>query len=161
MARMIPLHIPPTTDSAAERTLFDELEHACSADWIVLHSLDLAQRGTGPLGEADFVVIAPGFGVMVIEAKTYLARTPEGEWLTHPLGPPKERGPFQQAGSAMHRVKEWVRTHGMPDVLSACVVIVPDMDVSAGRDQIEWSARQLIDRSKYRSKSLEQRARAA
>ena len=156
MARMIPLHIPPTTESAAERTLFDELERSCSADWIVLHSLDLAQRGTGPLGEADFVVIAPGFGVMVIEAKTYLARTPEGEWLTHPHGPPKERSPFQQAGSAMHRVKEWVRTHGMPDVLSACVVIVPDMDVSAGRDQIEWSARQLIDRSKYRSKSLEQ-----
>jgi hypothetical protein len=123
-----------------------------------LHSLDLAQRGTGPLGEADFVVIAPGFGVMVIEAKTYLARTAEGEWLTHPLGPPKERSPFQQAGSAMHRVKEWVRTHGMPDVLSACVVIVPDMDVSAGRDQIEWSARQLIDRSKYRSKSLGQLA---
>ena len=55
MARMIPLHIPPTTDSAAERTLFDELERSCSADWIVLHSLDLAQRGTGPLGEADFV----------------------------------------------------------------------------------------------------------
>ena len=44
--------------------------------WDVLHSLDLAQRGSGPLGEADFVVIAPGFGVMVIEAKTYLARTP-------------------------------------------------------------------------------------
>ena len=74
---------------------------------------------------------------MVTEAKTYLARTAEGEWLTHPLGPPKECSPFQQAGSATHRVKEWVRTHGMPDVLSACVVIVPDMDVSAGRDQIE------------------------
>ena len=43
MARMIPLHIPPTTESAAERTL-DELERSCSADWIVLHSLDLAQR---------------------------------------------------------------------------------------------------------------------
>ena len=156
MARMIPLHIPPTTESAAERTLFDELERSCSADWIVLHSLDLAQRGTGPLGEADFVVIAPGFGVMVIEAKTYLARTPDGEWLTHPHGPPKERSPFQQANSAMHRIKEWVRTHGLPDVLSACVVIVPDMDVSAGRDQIEWAPRQLIDRSKYRSKSLEQ-----
>lgn len=156
MARMIPLHIPPTTESAAERTLFDELERSCSADWIVLHSLDLAQRGTGPLGEADFVVIAPGFGVMVIEAKTYLARTPEGEWLTHPKGPPKERSPFEQANSAMYRIKEWVRTHRLPDVLSASVVIVPDMDVSAGRDQIEWSARQLIDRAKYRSKSLEQ-----
>ena len=44
MARMIPLHIPVTTDSAAERKLFDELERACPADWIVLHSLDLAQR---------------------------------------------------------------------------------------------------------------------
>ena len=41
-------------------------------------------------------------------------------------------------------------------VLSAWLVIVPDMGVSAGRDQIEWSARQLADRSKYRSKSLEQ-----
>ena len=126
-----------------------------------MHSLDLAQRGTGPLAEADFVVIAPGFGVMVIEAKTYLARTPDGEWLTHPHRPSKERSPFQQANSAMHRIKEWVRTHGLSDVLSACVVIVPDMDVSAGRDQIEWAPRQLIDRSKYRSKSLEQLARAS
>ena len=106
MARMIPLHIPVTNDSAAERKLFDELERACPSDWIVLHSLDLAQRGTGPLGEADFVLIAPGFGVMAIEAKTYLSRTADGEWLTHPLAPPKERGPFQQAGIAMHRIKE-------------------------------------------------------
>ena len=94
----------------------------------MLHSLDLAQRGTGPLGEADFVVIAPGFGVMVIEAKTYLARTAEGEWLTHPHGPPKERSPFQQANAAIYRIKEWVRTHGLPDVLAAAVVIVPDME---------------------------------
>jgi hypothetical protein len=108
MARMIPLHIPASTESAAERTLFDELEHSCSAEWIVLHSLDLAQRGTGPLGEADFVVIAPGFGVMVIEAKTYLARTAEGEWLTSPHGRVKERSPFQQANGALYRIKEWV-----------------------------------------------------
>ena len=47
MARMIPLHIPAATESAAERTLFDELERSCSADWLALHSLDLAQRG-GP-----------------------------------------------------------------------------------------------------------------
>ena len=156
MARMIPLHIPIATESSAERKLFEELEQSCSDEWIVLHSLDLAQRGTGPLGEADFVVIAPGFGVMVIEAKTYLERTPEGEWLTHPQGPPKERNPFEQANDAMYRIMDWVRTHGMPDVLAAAVVIVPDMDIVAGRDQIEWSSRQLIDRSRYRSKSLEQ-----
>jgi len=36
MARMIPLHIPVATESAAERTLFDAFEHACPSDWIVL-----------------------------------------------------------------------------------------------------------------------------
>ena len=56
---------------------------------------------------------------------------------------------------------KWMRTHGLPDVLTACVVIVPDMDVAVGRDQIEWSPRQLIDRSRYRSKSLEQLAHAS
>ena len=84
---------------------------------------------------------------MVIEAKTYLARTPEGEWLTHPHGPPKERSPFRQAGAAMHRIMDWVRTHGLPDVLATCVVIVPDMDIQVGRDQIEWSARQVGGRA--------------
>lgn len=153
---MIPLHIPSTTESAAERTLFDELARACPAEWIVLHSLDLAQRGTGPLGEADFVVIAPGFGVMVIEAKTYLARTPEGFWITHPTEPPHEKSPFQQAGKAVYRIKEWVRQHKLGDVLATSVVIVPDMEVTTGRDQIEWSARALIDRPRYLSKSLEQ-----
>jgi hypothetical protein len=155
LARMIPLHIPPSTDSDAEILLFDEFERSCPAEWTVLHSLDLAQRGTGPLGEADFVVIAPGFGILVIEAKTYLARTADGEWLTHPQGPPKERSPFQQANAALYRIKEWIRTHGLADVLAAAVVIVPDMEITA-HDQIEWAPWQLIDRPRFRSKSLEQ-----
>ncbi len=82
MARMIPLHIPVKTESAAERKLFDEFEHGCPSDWIVLHSLDLARRGTGPFGEADFVVIAPGYGILCVEAKTYLSRT-AGRSLAH------------------------------------------------------------------------------
>lgn len=154
MARMIPLHIPASTESTAERKLFDEFERTCPAEWIVLHSLDLAQRGTGPLGEADFVVIAPGFGIMTIEAKTYLGRTPEGEWLTHPTGPPVQRSPFQQAGAAMYRIRGWIRNHNLPDVLATSVVIVPDMEV-VSPDQIEWAPRQLIDRPRYLSKGLD------
>jgi hypothetical protein len=153
MARMIPLHIPASTESSAERRLFEEFRDACPAEWIVLHSLDLAQRGTGPFGEADFVVIAPGYGVMIIEAKTYLARTFDGLWLTSPKGEPQARGPFQQAGGAMHRVKDWIRQHGIGDVLATCVVVVPDMEIT-NKDQIEWAPWQLIDRPRYRSKSL-------
>lgn len=156
MARMIPLNIPASTESEAERKLFGELERACPSEWIVLHSLDLAQRGTGPLGEADFVVIAPGFGVLVIEAKTYLARTPEGLWITHPTEAPHEKSPFEQAGKAVYRIREWVRQHNLGDVLATSAVIVPDMEVTKGKDQIEWSPRALIDRPRYLSKSLEQ-----
>lgn len=155
MARMIPIHIPASTTSSAERLLFDEFASACPPEWSVLHSLDLAQRGAGPFGEADFVVIAPGYGVMVIEAKTYLARTADGLWLTSPKGEPDTRGPFQQAGGAMHRIKDWIRQHNVGDVLTTCVVVIPDMEIS-NRDQIEWAPWQLIDRSRYHSKSLEQ-----
>ena len=42
---MIPLHIPASTESAAECKLFDESESSCPAECIVLYSLDLAQRG--------------------------------------------------------------------------------------------------------------------
>jgi len=152
---MIPLHIPGATESAAERTLFDAFEHACPSDWIVLHSLDLARRGSGPFGEAYFVVIAPGFGILCIEAKTYLARTADGLWLTSPTGAPKERGPFEQAGGAQYRIMEWIGTHGMPDVLAASIVVVPDIEV-ANKDQIDWEPWRLVDRSRFHSRSLEQ-----
>ncbi|MDZ4178406.1 MAG: NERD domain-containing protein, partial [Coriobacteriia bacterium] len=153
---MVPLRIPSSVDSEAERLLFDEFASSCPNEWIILHSLDLAQRGTGPLGEVDFVVIAPPFGILVIEAKTYLGRTAEGEWLTHPTGPPHSRSPFDQASIALYRIKEWLTSHRLADVVMASVVMVPGMDIVRGRDQIEWSPRQLIDRSKFLSKSLEQ-----
>ena len=70
MARMIPAQIDDDVVSSAERRVF----HLLATDpdtngWIVLHSLGLARRTTGPYGEIDFVVIIPHEGILCLEIK--------------------------------------------------------------------------------------------
>lgn len=162
MARMMPLHISDDNPSPAEREIFDEFENACSDDWTVLHSLDVARRWKNrPFGEADFVVLVPGAGVLCLEAKTYVYRDAHGMWQYEPNGHATEKSPFDQANGAMWAIMEWLRGRGAEPVLAAAAVVVPDMDVridsgAYGGGQIEWCDWQLIDRQRYRSRSLEQ-----
>ena len=160
MARMIPLHIPPLNPSRAEQRLFRTFETECPADWIVLHSLDLARREHTRFGEADFVALVPGHGIVCVEAKTYLQRTGQGMWKFAPDAPATEKNPFSQANRAKYRVLEWLGEHGMPDLLGASVVVVPGMEVAvrgdpSAKSQIEWAPHQLIDRSRLNAQSLE------
>lgn len=114
MARMI----PPMIHSDAppgERQVFDHLAREPQTDdWIVLHSLALADHVRQTQGEADFVVIVPGGGIAVIEVKSHRAvsRTPDGRWK---LGshPPTPRGPFQQADEAMHSIRKYLIARGV------------------------------------------------
>ena len=67
---MIPAQIDDAVSSSAERRVF----HLLGADpdtngWIVLHSLGLARRRTGPYGEIDFVIIVPREGIICLEIK--------------------------------------------------------------------------------------------
>lgn len=161
MARMLPLHIGDDNPSAAERTLFEEFRDACPDDWTVLHSLDVAQRWKDrPFGEADFVVLVPGAGILCIEAKSYVYRDADGMWHYGPQGPGTTRSPFDQANSTMWAIREWLEKRGAPAVLTTAAVIVPDVDVrvdgSDAGSSIEWCNWQLIDRSRYRSRSLAQ-----
>src|SRR5512137_1892474 len=123
MARMIPLHIPAENPSRAEQRLFRTFASDCPSDWIVLHSLDLARREGSRFGEADFVALIPGHGIVCVEAKTYLERTADGMWKFAPNATPTEKSPFQQASRAMHRVREWLEQHGMVSILGASVVV--------------------------------------
>ena len=85
MARMIPARIDDAVESSAERRIFDLLQTDPGTNgWIVLHSLGLARRRTGPFGEIDFVVIIPGEGILCLEVKEGVspARTGSGErWI--------------------------------------------------------------------------------
>lgn len=109
MARMIPAYCPdsaPPGEKAVYAALRDARE---TEDWIVLHSLSIADHVRQVEGEADFVVIIPATGVLVVEVKSHqtIDRRSDGIWK---LGndAPTARGPFQQASEAMHSLQNYL-----------------------------------------------------
>lgn len=148
MARMIPPVFDETlTVSPGERKLFKLLEGSSSTEgWVVLHSQRIARPKRKERGEADFVVIVPGRGVLVLEVKAHMriARH-QGLWLYgSELKPGKD--PFQQAEIAMRAVNESV-SRGMAGtgrrVLFADAVVFTHVDEIPSAE--EWKARQVID----------------
>lgn len=109
MARMMPPYCPQSAPPG-ERELFNALAASTGTDeWIVLHSLAIANHVRQVEGETDFVVIVPGLGVLVIEVKSHTAvtRLNDGTWQ---LGNrrPTSRSPFQQAQEAMYSLREYL-----------------------------------------------------
>lgn len=109
MARMMPAYCPEDAPPG-EKALYATLASSGNTDdWIVLHSLGIADHVRQVEGEADFVVIVPGRGVLVIEVKSHLSidRLTDGRWkLGNDL--PTARGPFQQASEAMHSLRTFL-----------------------------------------------------
>jgi hypothetical protein len=108
LARMIPPEIAPDCDSPGERLLFPRFrDDPATADWIVLHSQDIARHPKRLEGEADFVVLIPGEGVLVLEVKAGNVARHAGVW-KYGLGATAQSsptGPFRQAADAMHAIR--------------------------------------------------------
>ena len=106
---MMPPYCPQSAPPG-EKELYAALATSPTTEnWIVLHSLAIADHVRQVEGEADFVVIAPGLGVLVIEVKSHrsVSRLADGTWQ---LGsqPPTARGPFQQAQEAMYSLRQYL-----------------------------------------------------
>jgi hypothetical protein len=96
----------PNTQSASvpesERRVFEGLKRL-SDDWIVVHGLRFIAPARGKVpphnGEADFVLVHPRQGLIVLEAKGGSYEVDHGTWYTYPGGDrtPMERSPFAQA----------------------------------------------------------------
>jgi hypothetical protein len=149
MARMIPGYCP---DSAppGEKAIFKALASAPETDgWIVLHSLSIADHVRQAEGEADFVVIVPGQGILVIEAKSHqrVTRFSDGRWK---LGndQPTTRGPFQQANEAMHSIRKYLEGKKI-DLRSIPVCDAVWFTAVRARTELpvspEWHAWQVLD----------------
>lgn len=81
MARMIPSVISPSTKSAAERRIFKWFKEAeGTEDWVVFHSLGIAQHQTLIQGEVDFLVVAPKYGIFALEVKGGRVKRQDGMW---------------------------------------------------------------------------------
>lgn len=106
MARMMPAYCPADAPPG-ERAVYAALASGDGTnEWTVLHSLGIAEHVRQVEGEADFVVIVPNGGILVIEVKSHrsIEYRADGRWK---LGndPPKERSPFDQAKEEMYSIR--------------------------------------------------------
>ena len=109
MAYLIPPDYPPGT-SPGEVLVFEALrEPLTGRGWTVLHSLHIPEHMRQVEGEADFVVLMPGLGVLTLEIKSHLrADYVDGAWYFGESAGPDYRGPFRQAEMAARSIKRKV-----------------------------------------------------
>ncbi|MGO1591699.1 MAG: NERD domain-containing protein [Ancrocorticia sp.] len=111
--------IPRTSRSGAntsERRIYNALEGIVDRpDWIVFHSLPVRQHINKMMGEADFVVVVPGKGVVIIEAKAPAhVEYAEGIWtLDHT--PQPHKNPFDQLNGASGSIRAYLKREGVID----------------------------------------------
>jgi len=73
---------------------------------VVLHSLHIARHISKTKGEADFVVMIPGVGIVVIEVKAHQEiRVKQGSWYFGRENSPHEN-PFKQGETAMYSIRK-------------------------------------------------------
>jgi hypothetical protein len=128
-----------------EKQIFSTLRNSRrGSNWVVLHSLNLPRHLRQNAGEIDFLILVPGKGILVLEVKSHQSvRRERGLWF---LGndPPSQRGPFEQASSAMHSLKNDLDrklVSGIPFTYAVAFTSVRFAEVSA-----EWEPWQVIDR---------------
>lgn len=86
-------------------------------DWIVLHHISWQSRRSGRQGdgEADFVVLHPRRGLLVLEVKGGGIEIHDGRWSTvDRRGDRHEiKNPYEQATASKHALVGWLKEHGL------------------------------------------------
>ena len=149
MARMIPSVISPEVKSTAERRIFEWFKHSKGTEnWVILHSLGIANHNKLIHGEIDFFVVAPGLGLFALEVKGGGVSRTEGVWqFTNKYGKTsrKNRGPFDQAWDGVHSVVRNIQSRldnshrYLGKLLFGIGVMFPDIEYTAsGSDEEQW-----------------------
>ena len=107
-AHMFPSVFPEHNNSSGEKKVFNYFKQYAPDNWYILHSYRLPEHKRVIFGEADFVVIAPPYGIFILEIKsggvgfdgTYWQFINRNHEITE-----KSRGPFEQAKEAMFEIK--------------------------------------------------------
>ncbi|MGZ3140532.1 NERD domain-containing protein [Lentzea chajnantorensis] len=117
-----------------------------TAEWTVLHSLNLANHPSQVCGEVDFVVIAPDLGVLCLEVKAHrrVTRDTNGNWLLG--GRVATRSPFVQADGQMRSVMQFLHSQepALSNVPVFCAVWFTNCRIPLNSN-IEWHDWQLLD----------------
>ncbi len=158
MATMMPSTVHSDTRSRGERETFRRLrDDPETRDWIVLHSLDVADHIKTIATEIDFVVIVPSRGVLCLEVKGCSSvRRHQGKWFYGDDPKPDPRGPFKQAATGMHAIRQSLAS-ARPDLSSVpfwSAVLFPYVDFSVRSD--EWHSWQVVGAGLFRSRPISQ-----
>jgi hypothetical protein len=150
MARFIGLSAKPPEQS--EQKLADALG-SLDDNWTVLHSVSWQslRNGREGDGEADFVLVHPRYGLIVVEVKGGGIETSLGKWTSrNRYGAVNDiKNPYEQAKDSKHALLEWLKTRlGEFKPSIAHAVCFPDMlDLPAlgpsARPEITWSREDL------------------
>ena len=139
MARMIPDVDPATLEHTSEQPVYRALRDQLSDEFVVLHSYPWLRpwRGEGDLleGEADFVVLHPQHGLLVLEVKGGSTIRHDGyRWFRDTGdGPRQFQDPFTQAQRNMHALLAIVSERSgkrltKADFTHGYAVVFPNMD---------------------------------
>lgn len=113
MTRMIPPR-PRTGANTSEKRIFDAFAGAHDADgWIVLHSLEIRRHATQLEGEVDFIVLVPGRGIVVVEAKSpEYVEYKDGDWRLDRV-PNPGKSPFAQLDGSIRSLRGYLKKRGI------------------------------------------------
>lgn len=157
MAKLLPQYIDKNCKSTGERMIFDMLKKdSFTNDWIVLHSLNLAQHSKRLYGEIDFLLLIPNAGVFVMEVKGGDVRCKDGEWefIDKHGNVNRNKSPFSQARDAMFSLqteikKEFGAKHRFNKIQFGFFVAFPQ--VNFDMHSVEYQQWQIFDKISYNS----------
>ena len=160
MAKMYPNTFPEDSKSSGERKVFEYLKYNAPSDWFVLHSFRLPKHKTVVFGDADFVVIAPPYGIFILEVKSGGVGYDGDNWVFINRNQEKsfkKRGPFQQRREAMFEIEKIIKEKlgsdfGRTDISYGYGVIFTDEDsfpLAAITEDETWRLCQKSDNIDY------------
>lgn len=113
----MPRMIPPDPGSKANRSE-NELFRAFEAimdrpDWVVIHSLTIGRHRAGLSGEIDFLVLVPGRGIVIVEAKSAAhVEYKDGRWFFD-RNPSPRKDPLRQLDGARRSLRGHLKDAGV------------------------------------------------
>ena len=158
MAKIYPNPISPDTNSNAERKLYKLFESKLDPEYTVIHSVRWVTRDPkryGPVGEADFVIAHPKYGVLVIEVKGGGIHLEAGKWYTiNAAGEeiPLNKDPVAQADRSVYALIDHLKNYFGTQRYTFPIyhaVAFPDIDVPANQSlRLDIPRTIIIDRSR-------------
>ena len=138
MARMLPDVAASEIEHASEEPVYLALRRELSNDYVVLHSYPWLRPWRGEAlaeGEADFVVLHPSRGLLVLEVKGGETIQHDGSrWFRATENGPREfQNPFSQARRNMHALLDIARERSggrirRQDFVHGYAVVFPHLD---------------------------------